>query len=88
VDVDFQIFIYGYFRYLYLSKYFYYFESDGCHNLVSERVPSRLRPGMAIFGDLVLFGFDGFKRFQNIFRDLGTLKIKINSTFPFGITPS
>ena len=71
MDVDFQIFIYGYFRYLYLSNYFYYFESDGCHNLVSERVPSRLRPGMAIFGDLVLFGFDGFKRFQNIFGDLG-----------------
>ena len=73
VDVDFQIFIYGYFRYLYLSNYFYYFESDGCHilvselftyrnillcksgchNLVSERVPSRLRPGMAILETLV-----------------------------------
>jgi len=42
---------------------------------------------MAIFGGLVLFGFDGFKRFQNIFGDLGILKMKINRTFPFGITP-
>ena len=68
-----------------------------CYNFwYQSGVPSRLRPGMAIFGDLVLFGFiqfysvlfgfDGFRRFQNIFGDLGILKMKINSTFPFDIT--
>ena len=60
VGVDFQIFIYGYFGYFYLSNYFYYFESDGCHILVSERgsVPAPTRDGD--FGDLVLFGFKRF----------------------------
>ena len=49
-------------------------------------VPAPTRDGD--FGDLGLFGLNDFRRFQNIFGDLGTLKIKINSTFPFGITPS
>ena len=72
----------------YLLIVTFYYVNRGVTIWYQSGVPSRLRPGMTIFGDLVLFGFDGFKRFQNIFRDLGTLKIKINSTFPFGITPS
>ena len=59
-------------------------ENRVLHFWYQSGVPTRLRPGMAIFGDSVL---SGFIRFSNISWGFGNLEMKINSTFPFSITP-
>ena len=62
------------FQYLLLCyfSHSYYFEKTGCYNFwYQSGVSSRLRPGMAIFGDSVLFGLnvlDDFKIFSWIWE--------------------